>query len=184
MPRQTNAKNLIFPDGFKLEIETAPASWTDIGVIAGGATLTFNWDEMYLDAGNYEGLVDKAINPTIALAPSAIWNWDIDTIKEMFGGLFSSTSATTPETGKDLKYAGTSNQIAIARKTIRLTHFTDASNTEIDWQFTLNNAKIDAGASFNFKGVNEDGLNEISVSFTGKPDPASTYSLFTFFKAT
>ena len=34
------------------------------------------------------------------------------------------------------------------------------------------------------KGANEDGLDEITVSFTGKPDPASAYALANFFKAT
>ena len=42
MPRQTNEKNLIFPDGFKLEISTdgtTGSTWEDVGVLAGGATL-------------------------------------------------------------------------------------------------------------------------------------------------
>ena len=186
MPRQTNEKNLIFPDGFKLEISTdgtTGSAWQDVGVLAGGATLTFNWDEFYLDAGNYEGLVDKAINPTVALAPSAVWNWDPAVIKALFPGFFTSADATSPEDGTDITYAGESNQVSLTRSKLRLTHYTDDALTDVDWQFTLHNAKIDAGASFNFKGVNEDGLDEITVSFTGKPDPASTYALFTFFKA-
>jgi hypothetical protein len=55
--------------------------------------------------------------------------------------------------------------------------------TSADWAFTLYNAKIDAGASMNFKGVNEDGLSEYTVSFTGKPDPSESYRLFRFFRA-
>ena len=39
------------------------STWEDVGVLAGGANLTFNWDEFYLDAGNMKGLCDKAINP-------------------------------------------------------------------------------------------------------------------------
>ena len=192
MPRQTNEKNLIFPDGFKLEISTdgtTGAVWKDVGVLAGGATLTFNWDEFYLDAGNYEGLVDKAINPTVALAPSAVWNFDPAVIKALFPGFFTSAAANTPKAGTDITYAGTSNQVSLTRSKLRLTHYTvDATGEtetdgDIDWRFILHNAKIDAGASFNFKGVNEDGLDEITVSFTGKPDPASTYALFTFFQA-
>jgi hypothetical protein len=54
---------------------------------------------------------------------------------------------------------------------------------DIDWQFTLYNAKLDSGAAFNFKGVNEDGLNEYTVGFTAKPDPANSYRLFKFFKS-
>jgi hypothetical protein len=55
--------------------------------------------------------------------------------------------------------------------------------TSVDWEFTLYNAKVDAGASMNFKGVNEDGLSEYTVSFTGRPDPAQSYRLFKFFRA-
>ena len=101
----------------------------------------------------------------------------------MFPGFFNSADATSPKAGTDITYAGTSNQVSLTRSKLRLTHYTDNNLTTVDWQFTLHNAKIDAGASFNFKGVNEDGLDEITVSFTGKPDPASTYALFTFFQA-
>jgi hypothetical protein len=142
-----------------------------------------------LDGGNYEGLVDKAINPTVALAPSAVWNFDATVIKNLFPGMFTSAVASSPVAGTDVTYAGTRNQVTLTRSKIRLTHYTvDASggaetDSDIDWQFTLHNAKIDAGGSFNFKGVNEDGLDEVTVSFTGKPDPAETYKLFTFFQA-
>lgn len=192
MPRQTNEKKMMFPDGFRLEISTdgtTGTAWEDVGVLAGGATVTFNWDEFYLDGGNYEGLVDKAINPTIALAPSAVWNFDATVIKNLFPGMFAIDSANSPTTGNDVTYAGDSNQVTLTRSKIRLTHYTvDASggsetDADIDWQFTLHNAKIDAGGSFNFKGVNEDGLDEVTVSFTGKCDPADSHKLFTFFQA-
>lgn len=192
MPRQTKEKNMVFPDGFRLEISTDGTTgsvWEDVGVLAGGATVTFNWDEFYLDGGNYEGLVDKAINPTIALAPSAVWNFDATVIKNLFPGMFTSAVASSPTAGTDVTYAGTSNQVTLTRSKIRLTHYTvDATggleaDTDIDWQFTLHNAKIDAGGSFNFKGVNEDGLDEVTVSFTGKCDPADSHKLFTFFQA-
>ena len=192
MPRQTNEKNMLFPDGFRLEISTDGTTgsiWEDVGVLAGGATVTFNWDEFYLDGGNYECLVDKAINPTVALAPSAVWNFDATVIKNLFPGMFTSAVASSPTAGTDVTYAGTSNQVTLTRSKIRLTHYTvDATggleaDTDIDWQFTLHNAKIDAGGSFNFKGVNEDGLDEVTVSFTGKCDPADSHKLFTFFQA-
>ncbi len=193
MPRQTNEKSIQIPDGFRLEISTdgtTGSAWDDVGVLAGGATATLNWDEFYLDAGNYEGLVDKAKNFTFSLAPTPVWNWDADVIAHLFPGILSSAAATTPSVGKDVTYDGAANQVTLTRSKIRLTHYTvDATggsetDADIDWQFTLHNAKVDAGASFNFKGVNEDGLDEITVSFTGKPDPASAYALFTFFKQT
>lgn len=193
MPRQTNEKNLTFPDGFRLEISTdgtTGSAWEDVGVLNGGAQVTFNWDDFYMDAGNYDGLVDKAKNPRVALSPSAVLNFDAAVIGNLFPGMFSTdATATSPVAGTDVTYAGTSNQVTLTRSKIRLTHYTvDATggtetDSDIDWQFTLDNAKIDAGGSFNFKGMNEDGLDEITVSFTGKPDPASTYALFTFFQA-
>ncbi len=131
MPRQTNEKKMMFPDGFRLEISTdgtVGSVWEDVGVLAGGATVTFNWDEFYLDGGNYEGLVDKAINPTIALAPSAVWNFDATVIKNLFPGMFAIDSANSPTTGNDVTYAGSSNQVTLTRSKIRLTHYTvDAS---------------------------------------------------------
>lgn len=192
MPRQTGQTNAVFPDGFRLEISTdgtTGAVWEEVGILAGGATATLTWDDYYLDAGNYEGLVDKAKNPVFAVAPSAVWNWDAAVIQNLFPGLFKITAATVPAVGDDVEYAGTSNQVTLTRSQIRLTHYdVDASggaetDADIDWQFTLHNAKIDSGASFNFKGVNEDGLDEFTVSFSGKPDPASSYALFTYFKA-
>ena len=287
MPRQTNGKTIIFPDGFKMGID-AGNGYEDVGVLAGGAKATFNWAELHIDGGNYEDLVDMAVNPVVALAPSAILNWDPTAITNLFPGFFKSATAATPAAGKDITYKGTSKRVTLTRVAVRLAHFssfvddalvatditaitvsgtnnsyvtvpkstfsgalpwtvkidgyleigslfevpmsaidavasqggfaTDTTNlyfiqakgtyadfegdnglaaakvaltgtaikfyTAIDWQFILYNAKVDAGGSFNFKGVNEDGLNEISVSFTGQPDPANTFRLFRFFKLT
>jgi hypothetical protein len=179
----------MFPDGFKMEIGGDGATWTDVGVLAGGAVATFNWEPFALDAGNYEGLIDYLRNPTVALAPSALWNWDPAVIAEVFGGFFLQTPESGgPYAGENLDYAGEKN-VKISRKYIRLTHHTvdatdgAATDADIDWQFTLYNAMVDPGASFNLKGVNEDGLNEISVSFTAKADPENAYRLVNFFKA-
>jgi len=191
MPRQTNNKAIQFPDGFRLEVSTdgtTGAAWQDVGVLAGGAVATFNWDELHIDAGNYEDLVDMAINPVVALASSAVLNWDADVIAALFPGFFSSDAATVPGVGHDVTYAGTSKRVTLTRSQIRLTHYNvdatggDETDGDIDWQFTLHNAKVDAGGSFNLKGVNEDGLDEITVSFTGIPDPDDTFNLMTFFK--
>jgi len=54
----------------------------------------------------------------------------------------------------------------------------------IDWQFVLYNALIDAGSSFNFKGANEDGVNELTVSFTAEPDYANGFRLLKLFHET
>ncbi len=279
MPRQTDQKQIKFPDGFKFGISTGKG-YSDVGVLAGGATATFNWDEFYMDGGNYEGLVDRAVNPTVALAPSAILNWDPEVIAQVFPGFMKSSTASSPTDGVDVEYNGTERHVSLSRVALRLIHFpdydehtliednitldetgtnndlavipktaftgaltwtnpiegyvevdgrrevhyddrdavasrgafcTDDTNLyliedsatyddeaamktglagkvvkfykEIDWLFLLYNAKVDAGGQFNFKGAGEDGLDEITVSFTGKPDPADSYKLFKFFVA-
>jgi len=282
MPRQTNEKTVQFPDGFQLAVGDADGDYTDVGVLAGGATGTLSWDDYYLDAGNYEALVDKAKNPVFQLAPSAVWNWDTGVIAKLLAGIASDADAgDSPAAGRNVTYAGSNNQVTLTRIPIRLTHFPSAMTTatlvadditaiadgtnnqivtvpktsftdaitwssavdlytsisgmsevsyadrdveanqgnyctddtnlyflvdlatyadlaaaktglagtvvsfydDIDWQFTFYNAKIDSGAAFNFKGVNEDGLNEYTAGFTSRPDPANSYRLFNFFKA-
>jgi hypothetical protein len=279
MPRQTNQKSIIFPDGFKFGVDTGDG-FEDVGILSGGATATINWDEFYLDGGNYEAVVDKAINPTVALSPSAVWNWNPTVINKLMLGFMSQSDAISPSAGDNLVFSGTSSQFTLTRASLRLIHFTDsvtetllesditalstdtvndyitvpkttftgaldwstdidgyveidgmtevhvsdknvassqgqfytdATNlyfivatgtyidlaaaktgiagtdvkayTDVDWAFTLYNAKVDAGASMNFKGLNEDGVNEYTVSFTGRPDPAQSYRLFKFFRA-
>ena len=276
MPRQTAEKSIIFPDGFKFSIDTGDG-FEDVGLLSGGSTATFNYDEFDLDAGNYEDLLSYAKNPTVALAPSAIWNWNNSVIAKLMTG-FAKVSNTTG--GTNLEFNGTARHFTLTRANLKLTHFngevskalvadditaldadtvndyitvpkttfvgaltwttkidgyveiegmrevhvddknlassqghfyTDATNlyfivatgtyadlaaaktaltgtevkayTSVDWEFTLYNAKVDAGASMNFKGVNEDGLSEYTVSFTGRPDPAQSYRLFKFFRA-
>ena len=184
MPRQTDQANYQFPDGFKLEVSVDDgANFTDIGIVAAGATATLNWDEMRIDAGNYQGLIKKAKNFTCALAPSALWNWDPAVIAKVFDGLLTSTAASSPAVGTDLDFAGTEASLDLSDVQVRMTHYSDSALTTIDWQFTLYNANMDAGATFNWKGVNEDGLDEITVSFTGRPDPADGFKLMKLFKA-
>ena len=184
MPRQTDQANYQFPDGFALEVSTDGGStFTDIGIVAAGATATLNWDEMRIDAGNYLGLIKKAKNFTCALAPRALLIRDHAKIVKVFDGILSSTAATTPETGTDLEFAGIENFVDLSDIQVRMTHYSDASLTTVDWQFTLYNANMDAGATFNWKGVNEDGLDEITVSFTGRPDPADGFKMIKIFQA-
>ena len=282
MPRQTNEKRIQFPDGFKLGIDSGDG-FEDVGVLAGGATATLSWSDFHYDAGNYVDLVDKSKDPTVALVPSAVLNFNPATIANLFPGFLKNTVAATPGTGFDVEYAGTSNQVTLTRVTVKLIHFsaedtatlveddvivydesetnndlitvpkttftdaltwsaslidgyveidgmhevkasekdleasrghfyTDATNlyfiveagtyadiaaaktgiagtvvkfyTAIDWQFFLYNARVDAGATFNFKGMNEDGLDEITVSFTGKPDPDNEYRLLKLYEVT
>ena len=71
MPRQTSEANIQFPDGFALAIDSGDG-FEEVGALAGGATATFTWDDYYIDAGNYEGIVDRAKNPSFNIAPTAV----------------------------------------------------------------------------------------------------------------
>ena len=280
MPRQTNQKAFLIPDGCNFAIDVGNG-FEDVGILAGGVSASLGWDNFYMDAGNYEGLVDRMKNPTFAVNPSALLNWDPQIIAKCLPGVLSSAAAVSPATGFDVTYAGTSNQVTVTRSSLRLTYFpddkatftmdssidsvangtnnqyckmpksdltdvlpwtatkidgytfiptmtevsfadkdlvtsrgdfytdatylyiivtkddyadADAANAglddtvisfwdNVDWQFTFYNAAIDGGATFNFKGVNEDGLDEITVSYTGRADPANSYQLLNLFIA-
>ena len=157
MPRQTDQTSFFFPDGFQMKVDG-----TDVGILEGGGTITVNWDIQQIDAGNYKNLVKRARNFSIAVAPSALLNWDLDVLKKVFSGLFVADG-----TG-GVKMSGANT--TLVGKTITLEHFAGAGNTNKDWGFTVDNCTIDAGASFNLKGQQEDGLNSINVSFTGEVD--------------
>ncbi len=188
--RQTSTpltKDLMFPDGFRLEISEDKTTWTDVGTVDGGATITFNWDEMKIDAGNYIGLVRKYVNPTIALAPSNLLEFNPDKILACFPGFMASSAATSPTAGTDLTHANGERYGTLTGVYVRLTHYTvDASagaetDTDIDWQFTLSNTRVDAGAAFNITGVESQDLSNVSISFTSEPNYSDATDFFTFF---
>ncbi len=119
MPRQTAEKQIIFPDGFKFSIDTGDG-FEDVGLLSGGSTATFNYDEFDLDAGNYEDLLSYAKNPTVALAPSTIWNWNNSVIAKLMTG-FAKVSNTTG--GTNLEFNGTARHFTLTRANLKLTHF-------------------------------------------------------------
>jgi hypothetical protein len=184
MPNQTAVRSLQFPDGFVMEISSDDgSSFEDVGVLAGGAQVTFNWDQQLIDAGNVKELVNDLKNMSVSLAPSALMSWSPDVIKEIWKGIFTSASTSTPGIGCDIENVAT-ERITPTKLQVRMTHYTDTALDTADFQFTLYNACVDAGGAMNFKGVNEDGLDEITVSFTGRPDYTSSGELFKFFKLT
>ena len=185
MPRQTTHANYQFPDGFRLEISTDSGStWTDIGIIEDGANATLNWDVFRVDAGNYRKLINYARNITMALAPTPVINYDPDVIAKLMPGVLEVDTANTPSAGKAVSYAGTGHHVELEDCQLRMTHYTNVANTTIDWQFTLYNATIDAGATFSWGGTMSDSLDSISVSYTGEPDEEDGGALFNLFKAT
>jgi len=194
MPRQTNMTSGIqLPDGCMLEISTdgtTGATFQEVGLMAGGTVVTLNWTKTQIDAGNYKELKKYITDPNVTMAPSNLMTWDSDVILALFPGFMKSTAATAPAVGTDLEFKGTGEQTELTDSVVRITHYTvevDGTQTDadIDWQFTINHATVDAGASLNFKGANEiDSLDDITVAFTGTPDRANEYKLFKLFKVT
>ena len=78
----------------------------------------------------------------------------------------------TPTSGKYIT-AGDSSTV-LSKFQARLRHYTDTALTTYDWELIVYSVDINSGLSLNFKGANEDGTNEITVSFTGNIDTART----------
>lgn len=261
MPFQVSSgsDNLIFPDGVALEVSTdSGASWTNLGVLSAGTTVTYNYDLIGLESGNKGSLRSRAKNEKIALAPSTLWSWDVETWSKFSGGLFTYSSIAgtpvsgasqvvasgdwaynkfieienqngdgstitinsvtggtdgalvsetdyfkgrnergiwgifvkdsvtvttlsqtitidydyTPATGRKIT-AGQSSKV-LSRFYARLRHYTDDALTTWDAQCLIYGVDMDSGLNFNFKGANEDGVNEITVAFTGNVDTSKT----------
>lgn len=101
MAAQTTTEDYIFPDGVAFEVSTDDgSSWYDLGVLAAGAVVTYNYDKVETGSGNKGKLCSRAKNETIALAPSALWSWNLQNISKLSGGLFNYTAvAGTPVAG-------------------------------------------------------------------------------------
>ncbi len=191
MSRQTSEPTvLVFPDGFRMSISTDNGTtFEDVGVLSSGGDLVYNWDEFRVDAGNYRALVDKYINPTIALSPSEILDFDPANIARIFPGFMKTGTATTPTTGTTAEFAGTERYGTLTRCIIKLSHYTvnasqgTETDTDIDWEITLHNARVDAGATMSLKGADGTDLSTLSASFTSEPDPEEMSSFFSYFHA-
>jgi hypothetical protein len=74
----------------------------------------------------------------------------------------------TPASGKTIT-AGSSS-IVTTDFIIRVRHYTDAALTLYDAECLIHKASLDSGIQFNWKGVNEDGLNNVTMALTGDID--------------
>lgn len=53
---------------------------------------------------------------------------------------------------------------------LRIRHYSDVARTLVDAEMFIWKAAVDSGLAFNIKGVNEEGLNEITMAFTANVD--------------
>jgi hypothetical protein len=103
MPNQTNVQKIVYPDGLKWDVSLLEAGpFVDFGVMAAGASFSHNFDKEQAEPGNTAKLAARYKNPTIAIAPSAIWSWNAEAIVIASGGLYNLTSvAGTPVAGEN-----------------------------------------------------------------------------------
>jgi hypothetical protein len=89
----------------------------------------------------------------------------------------------TPATGN--KITAGSSSATLSNVVIRIRHYTNDALTEYDVEAFVYAGKLNSGINFNFKGQNQDGLFETTVSFTGNLDESRSDGdqLFSFFLA-
>ena len=93
MPNQTSETSFSYSDGLSMEVSTDNgSSWLDVGVMADGASFTYNYDKSELEAGNAENPDPLAKNMTLAMAPSELWTWKSQSIEKLSAGLFTRTA--------------------------------------------------------------------------------------------
>jgi hypothetical protein len=101
MGEQTVKEDYLFPDGVAMAVSTDDGlSYEDIGTLAAGVVVTHNYDKIEVESGNKGKPISRAKNETIALAPSALWTWDLNAIQKLSSGMFTFTQVPgTPVAG-------------------------------------------------------------------------------------
>lgn len=93
MSAQTTVSKYIIPDGMNISVSTdSGSSWFDIGLLAGGSTLTHNFTKETINGGNKAKIIDRVKDQTVALAPSALWSQDLEVFQKLGGGLYTRTA--------------------------------------------------------------------------------------------
>jgi hypothetical protein len=101
MGAQTIKDNYILPDGTAFEVSTdSGSSWSNLGVVEGGAVVTHNYDKIEFESGNAGKTCARAKNETLAMAPTPLITWDMESLQTISGNLFTYTAvAGTPVAG-------------------------------------------------------------------------------------
>lgn len=269
MPFQTTKEEYMFPGGAALEVSADGVTYYNMGTLAGGVTVTYNYDKKTTVSGNKGTIYSRATNETLALAPTALMSWDLSDWDKIGANLFaysavagtpvagatqvfasgawsyngslvienqnydlsaltinSVTAGTdgalvedtdffvgldqqgrtvitvidsvtvttesqtitvnydyTPAAGKMIT-AGNSSTV-LSRYYVRLRHYTNDALSTYDVELIAFGVDLDSGMSLNFKGDQDDGVNEITVAFTANMDTsrASGQQLFSLYVA-
>lgn len=91
MPVQTTQQHMYFPDGCQVLIKASgDADYTDMGVIEGDSTATFNYDEIQIETANAGKTAKKVKNMRVE-GGFTLLSLNPDAIKKLGGGMFTVT---------------------------------------------------------------------------------------------
>ena len=177
MPVQTTAKSYVyFPDGCVVSVKASgDSTYTDVGAINSAVTATLEWDESSIETAN-AGILARRIRNMRLTGGFTLINLDPAVLQKMGNGVLN---AGTGASGQTVLTAG-SSAVTMAAYAMKITHYTTLPTTEqasgvIDRELELFAVYSDSGAfNFAFKGANEDGTEEMAVSFTAQLDTSKT----------
>ena len=176
MPVQTTAKSYVyFPDGCVVSVKASGDSdYTDVGAINSAVTATLEWDESSIETAN-AGILARRIRNMRLTGGFTLINLDPSVLQKMGNGVLN---AGTGETGQTVLTAG-SSALTMTAYAMKITHYTTlptgGTGGVFDRELELFAVYSDSGAfNFAFKGANEDGTEEMAVSFTAQLDTSKT----------
>lgn len=178
MPIQTQQTGYIaFPDGGRVSVQEAGVGpWYDVGAINSPVNFTLNYTENDIVTAN-AGRLQKQVRDMLIDGSFTLINLDPEAIGILGGGMFE----VVEEAEGTRIYAGQSTHVFVAYG-LRIEHYND--DDVIDRSFEIYSTEPTSGGfQFNFKGANEDGVEEMPLSFQGKinPDKADGRQLFEYY---
>lgn len=159
---QTSKTDYItFPAGARVEIKRPTDSdYFDVGAILNSVNATLNWTESFSEGGT-PGITVRKIKDMTIDGSFTLVNLDPNSIHRMSGGIFERTSTTRSEA----LYAG-QTLFTLTAFAMRITQ--DLETDGIRQLELLSVNPTSGGFQFNFKGANEEGLDEINLTYTGQ----------------
>lgn len=157
MPVQTTQQNLYFPDGCQVLIKASGDSvYTDMGVIEGDATATFNYDEIQIETANAGKTAKKVKNMRVE-GGFTLLSLNPDAIKKLGAGMFTtSTTAASPVTTipNQVVSAGWADNVRYALE--MLTSSSDSTKLRMATKPVLTSVTLDAAGTPEVLAENND----------------------------
>ena len=148
MPVQTSQTNMYFPDGCQVLVKASGDSvYTDLGVIEGDATATFNYDEIQVETAN-AGKTAKKIKNMRVEGGFTLLSLNPDAIKKLGAGVFTtSTTAASPLTTIPNQVIAAGWADNVRHQLVMYTSSSDSTKVRIATKPTLTSVTLDAGGT-------------------------------------